>query len=227
MNDRVGFIFSYQPTKFYRNMNDGRKVTGISHLAKEGVKNNVFDPNRETDITAFSIALTTQNQNPSGCLKWLDNFFGGEGLDLYNFGLEGESYDVINGEKIFKPEIIAEGTYNKHIAANNASWVGIQTWDYYKQILSPWGVEAIENWAKDQGTGGIIPPMMTFTDEEKDTIAQVYAQIETYVDEKIGKIAIGQGSIDELSKIREQIKKMGIDQIIDIYQAALKRYNSR
>ena len=228
MNDKAGFVFSYQPTKYYKNMNkDGKKVTGISHLAKPGVKNNVFDTNRLMDITNQSIAITTQNPNPAGSLKWLDNFFGGEGLDIYNYGVEGVSYDVINGEKIFKPEVLADNKYNLAVAANNSTWVGLQEWGYYKQILSPWGVEAIETWAKDEGVGGIIPPMIMFDTEERATITQIQSQISTYVEEIINKIVIGKASIDEIPKIREQIKKMGIDQIIDIYEAGLKRYNSR
>ncbi len=228
MNDRVGYVHSYQPTNFYNNMNDGvRKVIGIPYLAKEGVKNNVFDTSRLMDVTNISVAVTTKNPNPAGSLKWLDTFFGEEGIAIYNYGIEGVSYDIVDGEPKYKPEVLENGKINLASAAVAGTFPGIQEWNHYKQTLSPWGVEAIETWTKSDEIGGVLPPMLTFTTEERDTLTQVYVQIQTYIEEKVGKIIIGQLSIDELPAIREQIKKMGIEDMIAIYEAALKRYNSR
>ena len=53
------------------------------------------------------------------------------------------------------------------------------------------------------------------------------SQIETYVSEKVNKIIIGNAGIEELPKIREKVKNMGIDEVIEIYNNALKRYNDR
>ena len=44
---------------------------------------------------------------------------------------------------------------------------------------------------------------------------------------QINKIVIGNADIDTLPEIREQVKKMGIDDVIKAYSAALKRYNNK
>lgn len=235
MNDKVGMVYSLQPGNYYKNMNDGtRKVTGIPHPKADGVVNNVFDSSYTQDVTTTSIAVTTANENPSGSLKWLDNFFGGKGLEIMNFGKEGVSFDYDengqpklndyifnnpNGKSQQEMSGLSLGTYQSNFPA-------LQLWSYYEQILSPWGRESIETWAGSAVTDGIIPPL-SFTEEESETIAQNMSQIETFVSERINKIVIGNATIDDLASVRERIKEMGIDEVIEIYNTALTRYNNR
>lgn len=235
MKDKVGFVYAVQPGNYYTNMNDnGRKVTGIPHPAAEGVKNNVFDRAYIQDVIALSIAVTTANENPSGSLKWLDNFFGGKGQEIMNFGKEGVSFEYTedgypkltdyifnnpNGKSPQEMGGLSLGTYQSNFPA-------LQEWRYYEQILSPWGKESIETWKASACTDGALP-MISFTEEESDTIAQIMSEIETFVSEKINKIVIGNASVDELAEIRATVKKMGIEEVLDIYGNALKRYNSR
>lgn len=235
MNDQVGFVYSLQPTNYYENMKgSNKKVVGIAHPAKKGVKNNVFDPAYIEDATGTSIAVTTANKNPAGSLKWLDNFFGGKGAEIMNYGKEGLTfkYDE-NGYPKFTDYIFnnPDGKTQEEIIAlslgtRQSNFPTLQEWNYYEQILSPWGKESIEAWNGSAKINGILP-LLSFTDEENDIVTQNMSQIETYVSERINKIVIGNASIDELPKIRERVKKMGIDKVIEIYGNALKRYNSR
>lgn len=235
MKDKVGFIYSLQPGNFYKNMNDnGRKVTGIAYPAAEGVKNNVFDPAYTQDVIPLSIAVTSANENPSGSLKWLDNFFGGKGKEIMNFGKEGVTFEYTedgypkftdyifnnpNGKSQQEMCALSLGTYMSNFPA-------LQEWRYYEQILTPWGKESIETWKESGGIDGILPAV-SFTAEESDTIAQKMSEIKTFVSEKINKIVIGNASADEITQIRDTVKKMGIEEVLDLYNKALKRYNNR
>ncbi|MBQ7901567.1 MAG: hypothetical protein IJ365_06350, partial [Clostridia bacterium] len=235
MNDKVGFVYSLQPGKYYTSMNDsGRVVMGIPHPAKEGVKNNLFDSSYVQDVTGTSIAVTTANKNPSGSLKWLDFLYGGEGMEIMNFGKEGVSFerdaegkpkltDYIfnnpNGKTQQEMSGLSLGTYQSNFPA-------LQLWDYYSQILTSWGKQSIETWNGSATTDGIIPSL-SFTEDENEIIARNMSQIETFVSERINKIVIGNASIDTLSEIREKITQMGIQEVIDIYSDALNRYNNR
>jgi putative aldouronate transport system substrate-binding protein len=42
-------------------------------------------------------------------LKWFNWFWSEEGNNLYNFGIEGVSYDMVDGEAHLKPEMVANG----------------------------------------------------------------------------------------------------------------------
>lgn len=235
MNDKVGFVYSLQPGNYYKNMNDnGRKVVGIPHLAKEGVVNNVFDNSYLDDVVATSIAVTTACKNPAGALKWLDHFFGGEGQMIMNYGKEGLSYEMVDGYPKLTDYIFnnPDGKSQQEISglalgAYQSSFPTLQQWTYYEQILSPWGKESIENWSKGAGTDGLIPSGLSFTDEERDVVTQNMSQISTFVSEKVNKIVVGNADISELANVRESIKKMGIEEVIKIYSTALDRYNKR
>ena len=236
MNDKVGFVYSLQPGNYYSNMNDGtRKVVGTPHFAKTpGMNNNVYDATYIQDVTTTSIAVTTANENPAGSLKWLDNFYGGKGLEYMNFGKEGVSFDWVDGYPKLSDEYIFHNPNGKSqqemcglsLGAYQSNFPTLQDWRYYEQILTPWGKESIETWSNSANTDGILPTL-NFTTEESEEIAQNMSQIETYTSEWINKVVIGNGSIDELPAIRERIQSMGIGDVLEIYNTALERYNNR
>ncbi len=235
MNDKVGFVYSLQPGNYYKNMNDGtKKVVGVPHMAKDSVENNVFDTSYTEDVASTSIAITTSNKNPLGTLKWLDTLFSEEGIKIMNYGKEGLSYDMVDGKPKLNDYIFNNPNGKSQqemcglaIGVYQSNFPALQEWNYYQQILSPWGAESIDNWSKGANTDGIIPSSLSFTDEERETITQNMSQIKTYVSEKVNKIVIGNADISTLSEIRDRVKKMGIEDVIKIYDAALKRYNNR
>lgn len=235
MNNQVGFVYSLQPGNYYTNMNgSGAEVIGIKHPAAKGVANNVFDAAYVQDATGTSIAITTANKNPAGSLKWLDQFYGEEGVTIMNYGKEGLTFEyneegfpeftdyIFNnpdGKNLQEIGAVSLGTYQ-------SSFPTLQEWNYYEQILTPWGKDSIENWSSSAKIEGIMPSL-SFTEEETETITQNMSQIQTYVSEKVNKIVIGNADVSELSEIRERVKKMGIEEVIEIYENALERYNNR
>ena len=65
------------------------------------------------------------------------------------------------------------------------------------------------------------------TADEAKQKTRVMADIETYVYETIPKFITGDESLDKFDAFVEQIKAMGIADIIKIQQAALDRYQNR
>ncbi|MCK9478599.1 MAG: extracellular solute-binding protein [Firmicutes bacterium] len=234
MNNQVGFVYSLQPGKFYTSMNDGeRKVIGIPHLTGPYGDQNCFFPDYANDTTKVSIAITTANKNPEGSAKWLDNFFGGKGLEYMNFGKEGLTFEWVDGYPKLTDYILnnpdgksIQDMAGINLGAYQSQFPTLQDWRYYEQILSDWGKESIKIWQKDADASGILPTI-TFTEEESQKVTQIMSQIQTYVSETMNKIVIGQASISELPQRRERIKTMGIDEVLKIYNEALKRYINR
>ncbi len=52
-------------------------------------------------------------------------------------------------------------------------------------------------------------------------------EISTYVDEMFLKFVLGQVSLDTYPQYVSQLKKLGIDDVLKIQQAALERYRNR
>lgn len=234
INNNVGFVYNYQPSNYYGTMNDGtRKIEGIEHLTGPHGDKKCYVPDYANDVTKMAAAITTANENPVGTAKWLDEFFGGKGLEYMNFGEEGKTFTWDNGYPRLTDNVLHNpdgkdtvGMLAKNISAYESQFPTLQDWRYYEQSLSPWGREAIDKWCNDTDISGILPPL-SFTAEENNTITQIMSQVDTYVEENINKIVVGNQAIESIDEIRTSIKKMGIDKVLKIYNDAYKRYKKR
>ena len=104
----------------------------------------------------------------------------------------------------------------------------LQSWDYYKQTLQPWGVDAIRTWiAAEPDTSRTLPTTLSLTAEEGETYTEIMNQVETYFQEEANKVITGKTSIDDWNKVVEHLKEMGIQEAIDIKNAAYERYQKR
>lgn len=74
---------------------------------------------------------------------------------------------------------------------------------------------------------GMIPATITLTIEENDIFTNNKMDMDTYVNEMTAKFISGAESFDNYDKFIENIKKMGAEELVEIQQAALDRYNAR
>ena len=73
-------------------------------------------------------------------------------------------------------------------------------------------------------TSEILPPF-TLTEEEMSSITSKLTDVNTYVDEVLGSLAIGKLSIDEIDTVViPRLESLGIQDILDVYQTAYERY---
>ena len=70
-------------------------------------------------------------------------------------------------------------------------------------------------------------PRVSMTTEEASELATMNSLINDYRDEMMVKFIMGQESLDNLSKFTEQLKNLGVERAIEIYQAAYDRYQAR
>lgn len=171
--------------------------------------------------------ITTSCEKPEVAVKWLDYAYGDEGSMLFNWGIEGVSYELVEGN----PQFTELMTNNPDgLAYSMLSWK-------YKLHMGPYkrdwkafaGLEKVEDCMKTWGEAGTdyVMPRVQLSDEESRKYSNKMNEINTFVEEKILKFVMGVEPIDKFEKFVEQVKKMGIDEAIDIKQAALDRYNAR
>ncbi len=63
-----------------------------------------------------------------------------------------------------------------------------------------------------------------FTDEENRYLQSEGADLQTYMDEMEAKFITGEESFDGWDKYVEQVKKMGLDNYMEVQNEAYKRY---
>ena len=181
-------------------------------------------------LTGFCYGITRDCKNPELAIKWLDYIYANpEGLDLMLYGLEGLTYTLdADGNKVWT-DFVAKNPDGLNIASALRS-VGAfpaqfsnRTLEFGKLLYSERAAQESE--AVSQYMIQPYPQVMG-TEEELDEIASLTADINTYENEMIQKFVTGQTSLDGFDAFRTQVKNMGGDRLMEIYQAQLDRYYS-
>ena len=180
-----------------------------------------------------SAAISTNCKNVELAARLLDYNFSEEGHNLVNFGIEGVSYDWIDGYPTYNDTIYnnpegltisqAMGMYGR--ASINGPF--IQDPRYLEQYYSiPELSEAINLWAETDYGKYIMPPVSA-TSEEASELAKIINNVKTYADEMESKFITGAISINEFDTYIAQLKKFGIERAIEIKQANYDRYMAK
>lgn len=183
--------------------------------------------------TTWQAGISTQSKEKEIAAKWLDYFFSADGKLLTNFGIEGVSYKMENGKPVYT-DLIKQNpdklTMKQAMAKYTTSALGYgpgiqMVAPVAEQRFYPAQNEAIAAWMKADDSRRVPP--ITPTTEESKKVAKIMAEVNTYVSENYLKFVIGQKPLSEYDAFVSNIKKMGIDEVITINQAALERFNKR
>jgi len=179
-----------------------------------------------------SVSVSAQCKNIDAAIRLLDYGYSDEGHMLYNFGIEGVSYNMEGDYPKYTDEILKnpDGLSVQHAMGKylGAVYGGpfVQDKRYFEQYSSmDQQQEAVKLWA-DQKAGTRMPPI-SFNVEESEIIAEKTATVESFLSESLLKIITGKTPIEEFDGIVAQARKMGLDEMVNAYQQALDRYNNR
>lgn len=171
--------------------------------------------------------ITTNCQNPEVAARFLNYGYTEEGTMLYNYGVEGVSYTMVDGEPQWT-ELITNG--------EEGAWVNIR--DKYKKHTGPYlrdwaafpGTEQdyynMEVW-NTAGTDLMMPTKLTLTSDETERFSNLMADINTFLDESLTGFINGSKPLSEFDAFREQLTSMGIEEAQQIRRDAYERYQSR
>lgn len=183
---------------------------------------------------AHGLAVSSKTAHPQEVMKWLDYQYSEEGILLNNFGVEGKSYDLVNGEPVYKEEVThpTNGLTNTQELLNHTigggSWATVADTRYAEQIREANGqTENPLEIYKDYIDFDAKPPPVQFTAEENEIVVPLMADIQTYVAETINAQIMGRQSFDDYDKVMKQLEQMGIGEVLKQYQAAYERFKGK
>lgn len=171
-------------------------------------------------------------ENPEAAARVLDYTYGEEGNMLANYGKEGVTYEMVNGEPVFTDFVLNNpdgysiekalslyaGCNNKPFLVEKAYMLGGYAYDVQKKSL--------EVWETPNAVAKNMPPQ-TMTAEEVEEYNDIMNTVQTYLDEHKLMFIIGSESLDNYSQFVEDIKSMNIERAIEIRQAEYDRYLAR
>ncbi len=192
-------------------------------------------PDPRDDVGNYGAVISGKCKYPVEAVRLIDYLYSEEGSDLLNWGIEGETYTVKeDGSKEFTDLILhnkdgkspTEAFADTYYARSGI--FGIAQYEAVSSIQSTYEdrvkavVQASVDYSietDDSRNIGALP----WTEEERTRIGSLNENVSTYLDEMHQKFILGKESIDNYDKFVEQIKKLGLEELVEIYQTAYDR----
>ncbi|NOU65469.1 extracellular solute-binding protein [Paenibacillus sp. LMG 31461] len=183
-----------------------------------------------------SAVITPNNKNAASTAKWLDYLYSDEGNTLKSFGVEGTTFNKVNGfpkytdlitnnpEKLSIGEAMAKYL---RVATPAPGFVGDDryTEQYYKYDQQKEALTVYNKYYKNLEQTRL--PRISQTPEEAQELSAIMAEVDTYKDEMFLKFVMGSESFDNYDKYIKQLKSMKIERAIALKQAAFERFKTR
>ncbi|MCL6662207.1 MULTISPECIES: extracellular solute-binding protein [Paenibacillus] len=230
-----GGVFSGMGKYFnlMRDTDPNFNVTGVPWpVSPDGTSYATFNLDAKVLTYGEAITASADEDKLKYIVQWMDYNYSEEGSDLFNFGIENDSY-VRDGEGVKFTDTIINNpnglTYDQALASYALSIMDgpiNQDSRYLDALLFDDGQRAANaEWMK-ASSALTLPPIRLSTDEVT-TSTSIMSQVNTYLNETMTAIISGQKPITEFDTMAETIKSMGIDRAIEVHQAAYDRYQSK
>ncbi|WP_127587472.1 extracellular solute-binding protein [Paenibacillus koleovorans] len=185
----------------------------------------------EPIFNGLGAAISKKNKNIVETVKWLDYKYGQAGSMLFNFGVEGKSYTMVNGFPTYTDDVMKNkdgltfGVALTKYAIPFGAPISQDTRYMDQNAAMPQQKEALKLWTQPDNRGWL--PTLSLTTDEASKFATIMNDVKTYNDEMFDKFIMGAEPIENFDKFVERLTKMNIQEAIKIQQAAYDRYLKR
>jgi len=184
-------------------------------------------------VNASFAVITPACKDVEAAVKFLNYAYTEEGHMLYNFGEEGVTYNMVDGYPQYTELITnnpdgwtmqqALGAYTR--AGFAFSFVSDKR--YSEQYQStPQQKNALAVWSQSDAAKYQVPAY-TILAEDSNDYSRMYSDINTYCVEQTILFITGKKSIDEFDNYQAELKKMGMEECIEMSQRAYEAYMNR
>ncbi len=181
-------------------------------------------------MSGHGLYMTTTCENKELFCRWADWLYSEEGQFLKNYGVEGESWEMVDGE----PQLSYSAIFEDFDGSNNATlqWYlgGDSLWTINNTNLRNINLTeecevAYSRWAEQNDIEYNLPYGLQLSVEESQEVNNILGDLATYVEECWPAFIMGQKSMDQFDDFVDTCYSLGAQKCIDLYQAALDRYN--
>ncbi len=240
INGETGFSFTAmsQLTKFVADAeaeNNGAKWVGLSYPRTEAGAPTTYIQTRSQTFTPWIGAVVTTSSTEEeliAAVKFLNYGFTEEGIIYWNFGNEGETYEVAaDGSYQFTELItgdergIAESL--KDYTGASVAGITMQMADMVKAKNSQASVDAVTTWTENTVASQYVCPPYLRNTEETEIYSNLHTPIATYVSEMALKFVTGDESLDNFDAFVAKLEEMGLNELLKSEQAAYERFMNK
>ena len=191
-----------------------------------------------SDISSFSrdtTIITSTSKNKEAAAFLLDYFYSEEGSALINWGIEGQSYDVAaDGTKVLKAEMAVEMDYHNSKVPTmykyaDSTIINFPSFGEYSDFLlatkSEGFINACTVWA--EGVLFKMPYPAQLSPEQNETVETATAGMSDYITEMRLNFITGAEPLTNYDAYVDQLKLMGLDTLIQVWQECYDAYLAR
>ena len=211
-------------TNYYANAPDESFEVVPTIVTVDGGKDHITLATRSQD----AICISTACEEVELALGWINYWFQDEGIMLYNYGVEGDTYVMENGtpvytDKVMHNELGVDPTLFCRTFSLAGCAFGYTVQERIYLLYEDYQTEAQAYWTEHtDGAKGV--PTLSLTTDESATLAAYGPDIITYVSETLPKFIIGDLPLSQWEDYVNTLTQMHIDDIVAVYQAAYDRY---
>lgn len=182
-----------------------------------------------------SAAISSSCTAPELAVKYLDYLYSEEGHTLVNFGIEGVSFNWVDGyptytELITKnPEGLTMSQVMLQYFRSSNAGPFIQDVRYIEQYYStPQQKNALDQWSKSVASStAAMLPILFYSNSESAEYSSILNDADKFSRENIAAFISGSRSFDEFDNYIADLKKFNIERAVEIAQKALNDYNKK
>ncbi|WP_261194514.1 extracellular solute-binding protein [Pseudoruegeria sp. SHC-113] len=195
-------------------------------LPPADVNGNVWEEHGRIAVKPSGWAIGYSNEHPEETIKLMNFYFTEEGRNIANFGVEGLTYDMVDGKAVFKDSVLnGEGSVVSQMWEIGAQIpIGFpQDYAYEAQWTSELATKGIEMYTE---AGVVVEqfPGIAMNAEEKAIYDKHWPNILSFMQESYEKWILGAGDVSaEWGDYQAQLERLGYAEVVAALTTAYQR----
>lgn len=177
-------------------------------------------------LHAYAWGISKDCKDPVAAIKYMDFFFSDVGRMLSSWGVEGVSYELVDGEPVPTEEALSNPAgYPNYLRSIGAYEIG--SYGNLEGELSAMNKQAREGFELYANSDWVQPqfPTLTFTEEEQKVKDDNEVNISTAMSEYEQSVLLGVEDLDaSWDNHIAMLKEMGLEELLAAYNSAYERY---
>lgn len=189
----------------------------------------------QRDWFADNAVINADVERPEDVVRFFDWMYTDEGAMVTNFGAEGQSYYMENGEPQIMEELKTKHASSSDVLSSIQAEIGVGQFNFTPYINETWFKQTADPIMVEHGDridaltkSGEIYYMkntmaLAFTEEEAAQLTTLQTNVMTVFNTEIDKFITGARSLDEFDAFVQELVAQGAQTIEDVYNKAYQR----
>ena len=171
--------------------------------------------------------ITSAAKNPVELIKYFDFWYSPEGRRLWNFGIEGEDYKMVDGKPVFTDKILKDPEGKNPLATIRATGAQyrlgmFQDANAEKQLSGQ--NDAVDMYIKANVIADDLP-VLKYTREEAKEFLKIDTQLRRYTEEMTQKWILGVSDVEkDWDNYIKRLNEIGLKKSEEIQKTAYARF---